>query len=941
MEDFFPNQRYTSKGEPELGVGILTETSNRKVRIYFPQSNEKRLYAVESAPLHRVVFKPGDIILDKKSQPLLVQQVELEGELYMYYGKDRKLSESELGDVSVRHGVDDRLFMGDVDTPQTFALRRETLQYDYKRRLSAVNGFVGGRIDLIPHQLYIAHEVSSRYAPRVLLSDQVGLGKTIEACLILHRLLLSGRISRVIILVPETLVHQWFVEVLRRFNLWFNIFDEERCASLDGSAPDGNPFLDNQLILCSTEFLAGSPKRANQAIASSWDMLVVDEAHHLEWSVDNVSPEYEVVEQLSKVAKGLLLLTATPEQLGEESHFARLRLLDPNRYANYDDFLNESSDPEDIADIVEKLYQGKDLQPKDKKLLALLFSKERIQSVTEGGDASRDKLIEDLLDQHGPGRVLFRNTRSAMSGFPIRKAHLIPITASKNQSLWIERLTNEFVQDMNPEADPAGQQYWFAEDPRVLWLITALKDLYPAKVLLICKSKEKVLTLEEVLAKRTSLKTGVFHEDLTIVQRDRNAAWFSEPEGAQLLLCSEIGSEGRNFQFAHHLILFDLPLHPELLEQRIGRLDRIGQTEDIHVHIPYLTDSPQQVLVRWFQEGLNAFEENLEGGNEISKLFSGRLLDITRSHLFEHTCPELEALISETYSFKNELQRSLADGRDRLLEMNSFRPKIAEKLVKQIQEEDSDTGLEKYLTKVFAHFDVEMEDLAARTYFLQPDSVLAEAFPSIPPEGIPVTFDRKRALSREDMSFLSWDHPMATGSIDLMLSSGTGSASFGVLRGTNSPGILLEIIFVLETTRIQSIYVDRFLPNTLLRIVVDHTGKEVTDSFPTKLFDKKLIPGSIEVLLDNDTIVETILPNMIDAATKIAEEQSTKEKTKGLKRMNLTLNHEIDRLKILQTKNKNIRPEEIQTALTEQITLSTLIKNAQVRMDAIQLILKE
>ena len=942
MENFFPNQRYTSQGEPELGVGILTETSNRKIRIYFPLSNEKRLYAMESAPLRRVVFKPGDTILDKKNDPLLIQQVELEGDLYMYYGKDRKLSEAELGNVSVRYGVDDRLFSGDVDSPHTFALRRETLQHDYTRRLSAVNGFVGGRIDLIPHQLYIAHEVSSRYAPRVLLSDQVGLGKTIEACLILHRLLVSGRISRVIILVPESLVHQWFVEVLRRFNLWFNIFDEERCASLDESAPDGNPFLDNQLILCSTKFLAGSANRAQQAIAATWDMLVVDEAHHLEWSVNKVSPEYAVVEKLSKVANGLLLLTATPEQLGVESHFARLRLLDPNRYANYDDFIHESADHhKQIADIVEKLHVGKGLLAKDTKLLVSLFSKERIQSVIEEGDAAKDKLIEDLLDQHGPGRVLFRNTRSAMSGFPTRKAHLIPLTTTQDHTLWMQRLTKEFAHDMEPGDAPHRQQYWFAEDPRVHWLLTTMQELYPAKVLLICKSKEKVLALEEVLAKRSNLKVGVFHEDLSIVQRDRNAAWFSELDGAQLLLCSEIGSEGRNFQFAHHLILFDLPLHPELLEQRIGRLDRIGQIEDIHVHIPYLVHSPQHVLVRWFHEGLNAFEENLEGGNEISKSVGDRLLNVSKSRSYEEACPELEALISETSIFRKKLQASLADGRDRLLEMNSFRPAVAKKLVEQIQAADCDMSLEMYLTNVFDHFDVEMEDLAPRTYFLQPASEATEVFPSIPRKGISVTFDRKRALSREDISFLSWDHPMTTGSIDMVLSSGTGSASFGVLRGTNGPGLLLEILFVLETTSEQSIYVDRFLPNTPLRIVVDHTGKEVTDRYSVETFDKKLIPGSIDPLLDNETFVETLLPKMISAATKIAEEQSAKEIAKGLQRMNLTLNHEIDRLRILQEKNKNIRPEEIQIALQEQITLATLIQNARVRMDAIQLIIKE
>ncbi len=96
-----------------------------------------------------------------------------------------------------------------------------------------------------------------------------------------------------------------------------------------------------------------------------------------------------------------------------------------------------------------------------------------------------------------------------------------------------------------------------SEDPRVTWLVALLEQLNPAKVLLICRSKEKVLALEKALKKLSSAKVAVFHEDLTIVQRDRNAAWFAEVDGARVLLCSEIGSEGRNFQFAHHLVLFD------------------------------------------------------------------------------------------------------------------------------------------------------------------------------------------------------------------------------------------------------------------------------------------------------------------------------------------------------------------------------------------------
>jgi len=941
MDHFFPNQRYTSKGEPELGIGILTALSKGKVELYFLASDETRLYAIESAALQRVIFKPGDYIVDTKGNSLLIIRVELKDNLYHYYGKAGKISEAELGDVSVNYGVDDRLFMGDVDAPNAFALRRETLQYEYKRKLSPVNGFVGGRIDLIPHQLYVAHEVSSRYAPRVLLSDQVGLGKTIEACLILHRLLLNGRISRVLILVPETLLHQWFVEVLRRFNMWFNIFDEERCASLDDSSPEGNPFLANQLIICSIEFLAGSAKRTQQALSAKWDMLVVDEAHKLEWSVDKVSAEYSTVELLSKVATGLLLITATPEQLGVESHFARLRLLDSNRYANYTDFINESADHKTIANIVEKLYLGKDLNAKDTKILTALFSKENIQLITKGKDFAKDQLIENLLDQHGPGRVLFRNTRLAISGFPKRKAHLISIKIIKDKELWMERLSKEFANDMQLNATSNKYQYQFGKDPRVKWLVTKLKEIHPAKVLLICKSKEKVLALQKVLFRQANLKVGVFHEELTIVKRDRNAAWFSESDGPQILLCSEIGGEGRNFQFAHHLILFDLPLNPELLEQRIGRLDRIGQTEDIHLHIPYLINSPQHVLVRWFHEGLNVFESNLEGGNKMYKLFGHRLIEVSKKSCLvaEHT--ELNNLINETIILQKDLKKSMDNGYDRLLEMNSFRPKIATKLVQQIEAEDKDKQLENYLTKVFRHFDIEMEDLDYRTYFLKPASILSQKFPSIPKAGISVTFNRKHALSREDINFLSWDHPMITDSIDLILSSATGNASYGVLRDSHNPGLLLEVLFVLETPTAHNTSIDRFLPNTPLRVVIDHTAKEVTDAYPIETFDKKLMSAKIDALLENEILVETLLPNMITVATKVAKEKRTKEIANGLQRMNATLNHEKNRLKMLQQKNNNIRPEEIEIALKEQLTLATLIKNARVRMDAIQLIKME
>jgi ATP-dependent helicase HepA len=182
-----------------------------------------------------------------------------------------------------------------IDDLRTFDLRVEALKRRAEIRQSPVRGFMGGRVDLLPHQMYIASEVASRLVPRVLLADEVGLGKTIEASLILHRLHLTGRAERVLVLVPDALVHQWFVELYRRFHLTFSIYDEVRCDVLETEEEGVNPFLESQLVICSTSFLANSSSRAKQALEAGWDLLVVDEAHHLEWSTAAASPAYTLV----------------------------------------------------------------------------------------------------------------------------------------------------------------------------------------------------------------------------------------------------------------------------------------------------------------------------------------------------------------------------------------------------------------------------------------------------------------------------------------------------------------------------------------------------------------------------------------------------------------------------------------------------------------------
>ena len=174
------------------------------------------------------------------------------------------------------------------------------------------------------------------------------------------------------------------------------------------------------------------------------------------------------------------------------------------------------------------------------------------------------------------------------------------------------------------------------------------------------------------LLRRFNLVFRIFDEEYckSILESDRNAAWFAKRDGAQILLCSEIGSEGRNFQFAHHLILFDLPMDPELLEQRIGRLDRIGQKNDIHIHIPYLKGSENEVIVKWYHDGLNAFEKNVLGVYQIYQKMGEQIKDLA----LNKQTSKISNFLKLTQKSCAEITNQLEKGRDRLLELNSFRP---------------------------------------------------------------------------------------------------------------------------------------------------------------------------------------------------------------------------------------------------------------------------
>ncbi len=969
---FQVGQRWISDSESDQGLGTVTGVEHRFVNIIFTATGESRQYAKENAPLTRVIFNRGDVIPSHEGWLLKVTSHSEDHGIITYEGIHQDSNEQiNLKEVMIDHFIKfnkphDRLLNSQVDRLDWFRLRKDCLQHQYQQQQSDLTGLTGGRVSLIPHQLYIADEVGNRFAPRVLLADEVGLGKTIEAGLIIHQQLVSGRAKRILIIVPESLMHQWLVEMLRRFNLNFSIFDNERCVETsqdnDIDGIKANPFSSEQLVLVNLGFITNNPEWYEALISEDWDLMVVDEAHHLNWQQDKPSIEYQCIEQLAQVIPGVLLLTATPDQLGHESHFARLRLLDADRFFDYQKFTEEESHYSEVADAANALVEGHKLSSDQENTLTNLFKESDISSQLAALNQTdqalsakvRQGLLTQLLDRHGTGRILFRNSRNTIKGFPARQV----LPTALNMPEQYQNNINDFMLSDCPETLAKSKQAkfiftpeilhgleqqnetWTDFDPRVDYLIELLQSLKNEKVLVICAHAQTAIDLEAVLRIKEGIRAAVFHEGLSIFERDKAAAYFAQDENsAQLLLCSEIGSEGRNFQFAHHLVLFDLPSNPDLLEQRIGRLDRIGQTDVIRIHTPYFADSAQQLLFDWYHQGMQAFEQTCITGRVIFETFGEQLLSLALTS--QQTSAAAESLISDSWQKHLTIKADLESGRDKLLELNSSGQGRARDLVEKIQQTDSDIALPQFMFKVLDVFGVDQDDKADNAIALnQSEHMLNSNFPCLPEDGTTVTFDRDTALVNENYQLLTWDHPMVRGVMDLVLSDEIGNATIGLLKNEALPvgTFFLECLFTVEATAPANLQLGRYLPTTPIRILVDKKGNNLAEKVSEKVLDKQLSPVKKQVALQLIKALKSQIGPLVTKAEAHGKQQIVAIQQKSLAAMQSKLSAEQQRLTALKAINPSVRQEEIDFINLQQEELSHYIDKAQLTFEAIRMI---
>src|SRR5512137_2420442 len=470
-------------------------------------------------------------------------------------------------------GLLDRLTSGDAGPASAFALRTRVARLEALRRADGLGALLSSRVHVLPHQVGAAGRILSDRIPRFVLADEVGLGKTIEAGLVFAGLRQLGLAERVLVVVPEHLAFQWLAELFHKFNALFTLLSPDRIAALGG--PEA-AIAQSKLAILSQEQLASDPSVAAAAAAQAVDLVVVDEAHHL--ADDRL---FEAVAPMARASFGLLLLTATPVRLDPREYFRLLSLVETVPTTTLEDFLARLESHEAYAAVARDLLAGGKVED----------ALSRLRELSPGDDAfaapagkkkgpSRAAILEHLASRYGLSSRLIRNRRVKVGAFTRRV--------------------------LRREDVPEGGKIEAAA------ALCGRLARQGEKVLVFGGDLDRLRELQSRIASAEKLEALLYDDAPSLEARDRLVARFRDREGPMLLLSGESGGEGRNFQFASHLVCLDLPDSPLTLEQRIGRLDRLGQSRPVEIHL--LPEPGEEAfLADLYEKEIGIFEEPVGG----------------------------------------------------------------------------------------------------------------------------------------------------------------------------------------------------------------------------------------------------------------------------------------------------------------------------------------
>jgi len=756
--DCQPGDRVIHRFNRDLGAGVVHAVEARTVIVEFPASGTILRVSARAGALAPLTFRVGARArLTESPEPVIIESIPEPGRVRLTDG--REIDERQLWPVDDGETLVDRLARGAVSKLERFSLRLDLLHLAAMREADGFGSFLGGRIRIFPHQLYVAERATRADPVRWLLADEVGLGKTVEACLVLNHLLRTGRAARTLVVAPATLTVQWLGELWRKYHQVFVLLDERRLKDVETDYGVGfNPFDAHHQAVISLELLVERPKLAKLAAEAGIDLLIVDEAHHLRRAKGHPgNPAYRAIQPIAEQGAHLLLLTATPLEDDAHGFFRLLQLLRPDEFPEKSDF-------------EERLQNKVTLPP--------CTSSTRRDDI--GGLPPRVATPIELPDDPGwfDLGALERSLRARPADGPVaRKAKSRRIRRALASGPALDALLDPKDEEMRALAARAGEN-----DPRLLWLAEQARNWRDAgdKTLIFVAHRESLDAIRTAMSRRVQVRVGLFHEELSPGQRDIEVAQFRLPQGPSMLVSTECGGEGRNFEFCTRLILFDLPWNPMAVEQRIGRLDRIGREIPVEV-LFFRPPAGLGRAVSDLYESLGLFKQPLGGLERELAAVEPAIEQCALSDEVEIDASHFERLVIDARDGWNRIQQAAYHE----LHRDPYRPEIAPSILERIPTELEELT-EDVILQAADHLNLHVEQARGQSRYSIELGTRArvENLPGVPGgSSFLGTFDRAQAVKDEGIDFFASGHPLVEGILAWLEDAEMGRVGLLHIRG--------------------------------------------------------------------------------------------------------------------------------------------------------------
>ena len=457
-------------------------------------------------------------------------------------------------------------------------------------------------LDIYNYQVRTALAVFKRFKGRVLLCDEVGLGKTVEAGMAMTEYIIRGMVRRILILVPPSLVEQWSTEMKYKFNQNFIKYDDPAFKSMGDEA-----WLHYPKVIASIH----TAKRQGNRVAilkESYDLIIVDEAHHLK---NQKTIAWDFVNKIKK--KYIMLLTATPVQNKLEDLYSLITLLKPGQLKTYNYFKQnfvrdrEGMEAKNVDQLRPLLTQ---VMIRNKRSdVDIRFTKRKAMTTYVSLSAPEQELHDQLSAYI---RRNYRNKESQLTRFTLKNLQelmgssfhaLVPTLDKLARNENLAETDRRIFMKYQREAERIVGEYQY-ENPKALQLLKILSE-FNDKLIVFTKYRTTQTFLSNFLRDK-GLSVAEFNGSMQRKQKEEQIALFRDK--AQILVSTESGGEGRNMQFCNGLVNYDLPWNPMAIEQRIGRIHRIGQTRDVFVFNLAAKNTIEYYILDILDKKINMFE---------------------------------------------------------------------------------------------------------------------------------------------------------------------------------------------------------------------------------------------------------------------------------------------------------------------------------------------